>query len=159
MKKIILKKGFTLVEVLVSISIFTVVLGSLIVASNMYLSGAGDALKNTEGAYCAQEEIEAVKIMRDTNWNSISTSTTAQKYLVWGTASSTWMATTTATTTCSTFTRTFSIATTSRDSNGRLTTSGGTRDDNTLKVTVTVSWKTKTSTTTKTLSTYITNII
>jgi prepilin-type N-terminal cleavage/methylation domain-containing protein len=159
MSKINLKKGFTLIEVLVAIPIFVVVLGSLIVASNLYLSGAGDTLKNTEGAYLAQEGIEAVKILRDYNWTNItSLSTTTNYYLTWDTSSTTWKATTTASA-INSFIRTFGIGDVKRDSNGKIVSSGGTFDTNTKKVTVSVSWRSKNGTTTKTLSTYITNIL
>ncbi len=157
------KKGSGLVEILVAVFIFTIVLGSLITASNMYLSGAEDNLKSAKGAYIAQEGIEAVKIIRDADWNTISAlSDNTNYYLYFDTSSSTnniWKATSTASSVDSIFTRIFKVNAVYRDSNGRIVSSGGTLDSDTEEVTVSVSWKSKNSTTTKTISTYITNII
>ena len=162
MKKNNFKKGSGLVEILVAVFIFSIILGSLIEANNMYLSGAGENLKMTQGAYIAEEGIEAVKIMRDTSWTNISSLTdNTNYYLYFDTSSSTnntWKATSTANS-VNIFTRTFKTNVFYRDSNGRIVTSGGILDTNTKKITVSVSWNSKNGTTTKTLSTYITNII
>lgn len=157
------KKGSGLVEILVAVFIFTVVLGSLINAANIYLSGSGENLRSAKAAYLAEEGIEAVKIMRDHNWTNISTLTdNADYYLYFDTSSSTdntWKATSTSSYIDSIFIRTFKTNAVYRDSNGRIVSSGGTLNSNTEKVTVSVFWKSKTATTTKILSTYITNII
>ncbi len=161
--KICLKKGSSLVEILVAVFIFTIILGSLITASNLYLVGAGENLRSTKGAYLAEEGIEAIKTMRDTNWTNISSLTNnINYYLYFDTASSTnnmWKATSTIYSTDPTFIRVFKINTVYRDSNGRIVTSGGTLDSNTKKVIISVSWQSKNTITTKTLSTYITNIL
>ena len=163
MKKKNLKKGSGLVEILIAVFIFSIILGSLITASSTYFSGAGDNLISTKGAYLAEEGIEAVKTIRDSSWNNISSlSDNTNYYLYFDTSSSTnniWKATTTASSIDSTFIRTFKVNAVYRDSNGRIISSGGTLDLNTEKVTVSISWKSKNSTTTKTLSTYITNLL
>jgi type II secretory pathway pseudopilin PulG len=162
--KINFKKGAGLVEIIVAVFVFSIVLGSLITASNMYLSGASDNLKSTQGAYIAQEGIEALKIMRDYSWDTITAlSTSTNYYLTWNTSSSTWVATVTPTTPDSVFNRTFNIYPIYRDNlTGDSTTSpavGFTFDPNTKKVDVTVSWRSKNATTTKILSTYIADIL
>lgn len=163
MSKVNLKNGSGLIEILIAVFIFSIILGSLITASNKYLSGASDNLKSTKAAYLAEEGIEAIKIIRDTNWSTISNlADNTNYYLYWNTSSSTnntWSATTTASTIDSIFTRTVVLNNVYRDSNGRIVTSGGTLDANTEKVTVTISWKAKAATTTKSISTYITNIL
>jgi hypothetical protein len=169
MSKINLKRGIGIVEVLVAVSIFTVILGFLITASNLYLSGAGDSLKSAEGSYLAQEGIEAVKTIRDNNWSNIGAlSTTTTYYLTFDNSSSTnniWKATTTATS-INSFTRTFNIYDVYRDSYGRIaTTSTSTAnfDAYTKKITISVSWIAKNgtsgTTTKKTLSAYIADIL
>lgn len=162
MMKINLKKGISLVEILIAIPIFTIVLGSLIVASNLYLSTAGDSLKTAQGAYIAQEGIEAVKILRDTNWTNVSSLTNNANYYLYfdvsSTTNNTWKSTTTASS-INSFIRNFTLSAVNRDANGRIVTSGGTLDANSKKVTVSVSWKAKNGTTTKSLSTFITNIL
>ncbi len=160
MKRLNLKKGSGLVEILVAVFIFSIVLGSLITASNMYLSGAAENLNSAKGAYLGEEGIEAVKVIRDTGWNNISTLLgNVNYYLYFDTTSSTWLATTTPTTSDSNFVRTFEVGTVYRDSNGRIVSTGGTLDLNTKKITVSISWQSKNSTTTKNLSTYIMNIL
>ena len=62
MKRLNLKKGSGLVEILVAVFIFSIVLGSLITASNMYLSGAAENLNSAKGAYLGEEGIEAVNV-------------------------------------------------------------------------------------------------
>ena len=159
--KINFKKGMSLVEVVVAVFVFSVILSSLVIASNLYLSGAGDSLKNTQGAYLAEEGIEALKIIRDTGWvnfTAISTSTTPNHYLYFNTASSTWKYTDTATTSGA-FIRKFNIADEKRDSITGDVSTTGVYDQYTKQVTVSVSWLSKTGTTTKSLSSYITNII
>ena len=163
MLKVNQKKGSGLVEILVAVSIFSVILVSLITVSNMYLSSAGESLKSAKGAYLAQEGMEAVKIIRDTNWNNISAITDdVNFYIDFDTSSSTnntWKSTSTFSYIDSIYIRVFKLNSVFRDSNGRIIQNGGTLDPNSKKVTVTVSWKTKNSTITKILSTYITNII
>jgi prepilin-type N-terminal cleavage/methylation domain-containing protein len=158
-----LKKGFGLVEVIVAIFIFTLILGLLITASNMYISGAGDNLKSAKAAYIAEEGMEAVKIIRDTGWNNISTlSDNTNYYLYFDTSSSTnniWKATSTDAFVDSIFIRTFKTSPVYRDLNGRIVTTGGTFDTNSKEISVSVSWLSKNGTTTKTLSTYIANIL
>lgn len=162
-QKVNFKKGSGLVEILVAIFVFTVILSSLIFVSSAYLSGSADSLKSAKGAYLAQEGIEVVKIMRDYSWTNISgLSTSTTYYIYWNTSSSTnntWATTTTYTTTDSVFTRTLKFDSVSRDANGRIVASGGKLDVNSRKVTVSISWKAKTDMTTKTLSTYITNLL
>lgn len=160
------KKGSGLVEILVAVFVFSIVLSSLITVSNMYLSGASENLRSAKGAYLAQEGIEAVKIIRDGGWNNISSlSNDTNYYLYFDTSSSTnniWKATTTASVIDSFFIRMFKAYPVYRNVDGDSTTTiiaGYNLDINTKKITTFVSWPSKNSTTTKTLSTYIANII
>jgi Tfp pilus assembly protein PilV len=162
MKNIKFKKGSGLVEILVAIFIFSIILGSLITISNTYLSNSGENLKIARGAYLAEEGIEALKTMRDKDWANVTALNTGTNYyLYFDTSSSTnymWKATTTASVIDSIFKRTFTLSAVYRDSNGRIQQSG-TLDANTKLVSVSVSWPTKNATTTKSLSTYIADIL
>lgn len=153
----------SLVEILVAMFVFSIVLGTLITASNMYLSKSGDNLKSAKAAYFAEEGIEAMKTIRDASWTSniASLSTSTTYYLKFNTASSTNYAwnTMTAATSTDGFTRTITLASVNRDSTGHIVSSGGTYDANTRLVTVSVSWLAKAGTTTKSILTYLTNII
>lgn len=154
-----MKKGIGLIEVLVAVFIFTIILSSLILVSNMYLSGAGDNLKITQAAYLAEEGVEAVKTIRDNSWTNISNITTDQSYyLYFNVASSTWQATTTKIYTDS-FLRSFVLDNVLRNSSTKDISDSGTVDPKTKELTVFVSWYGKTGTTTKSLETYITDIV
>ncbi|MDD4803790.1 MAG: hypothetical protein PHN69_01320 [Candidatus Pacebacteria bacterium] len=157
-EKLNIKKGIGLVEVLVAVFIFTIILSSLILISNMYLSGAGDNLKLTQAAYLAEEGVEAVKVIRDNSWTNISDITPGQShYLYFSTASSTWQATTTIIHTDD-FIRSFILEEVKRNIDGDISDSGDI-DLKTKKLTVSVSWFGKTGETTKSLKTYITDIV
>ena len=156
--KIKFKKGIGLVEVLVAVFIFTIILSSLILVSNMYLSGAGDNLRATQAAYLAEEGIEAVKTIRDNSWSNISNmDIKTDYYLTFNTDLSIW-ATTTTKIYNDVFLRSFILENVIRDINGRISDSGVV-DPKTKKLTVSVSWYGKTGTTTKSLKTYITDIV
>ncbi|MFA6797378.1 MAG: hypothetical protein WCR40_01580 [Candidatus Paceibacterota bacterium] len=153
-----IKKGVGLVEVLVAVFIFTIILSSLILISNMYLSGAGDNLKLTQAAYLAEEGVEAVKVIRDNNWTNISDINLGQSYyLYFSTTSSTWQATTTVIY-VDDFIRSFVLEEVKRNADGDISDFGDT-DLKTKKLIVFVSWFGKTGETTKSLKTYITDIV
>ena len=158
----LLSSGFGMVEILVAVFIFSLILGSLIAATNTYLSSAADNLKSTEAAYLAEEGVEAVKIIRDTGWNNITAiPESVDYYLYFDNSSSTnnmWNATSTFSQSNSVFVRSFQLHSVYRDSNGRIVDNGGTLDPNSKKVSVFVSWSSRQGTTTKNLSAYITNI-
>ncbi|MFZ3011458.1 MAG: prepilin-type N-terminal cleavage/methylation domain-containing protein [Minisyncoccia bacterium] len=75
------EKGFTLVETLVAISIFTVSILGLLSVLSKGISDTGYAKKKTVAGYLAQEGIEYIRNMRDTNalytlpggWNNFKT--------------------------------------------------------------------------------------
>ena len=163
MKRTCNKSGFGMVEILVAVFIFSLILGSLIAASNSYLSSAADNLRSTEAAYLAEEGVEAVKIIRDTGWANINAiPDNIDYYLYFNEASSTnkiWNATSTFSQSDQTFIRSFRLYSVYRDSNGRIITEGGTLDPNSKKVSVSVSWPSREGTTTKNLYAYITNIL
>jgi len=168
MKKVNFKKGIELVEVLIAAFIFTVVLATLITASNLYLSGADANLKSVKAAYLAEEGIEAVKTIRDVGWSNITslastTATTSQNYyLLFNTTTSLWQATTTASygSVDSLFVRSFNLSNVVRETSDSYhnISSSGTADPNTELLKVSVSWQNQGSTTTKSISTYITKI-
>lgn len=156
-EKLNMKKGVGLVEVLVAVFIFTVILSSLILISNLYLSGATDSLRNTQAAYLAEEGVESLKTIRDNSWDNISSiPTDTEKYLSFSTASSSWQVSNSEET-VGVFSRSFIINSVNRDSNGDISLSG-TEDPNTKKVNIIVSWNGKNGVVTKNLITYITNI-
>lgn len=62
------KKGFTLIEVIIAIFILIVGVVAVFMLVNKGLSGTIDLSDKLVAAYLAQEGIEIVRNMRDTNW-------------------------------------------------------------------------------------------
>ncbi len=63
--------GVTLIEVLVSISIITVLLGVIGYSVNSYVAAREALLESTKATYLAEEGLEIVRSIRDTDWNTI----------------------------------------------------------------------------------------
>ena len=153
------KRGMGLVEILVAVFIFSVVLGVLITVNNFYISNSSRNIKLTKATYLAEEGVEAIRVIRDTNWSDISSLlNNTDYYLYFNTASSTWQATTSPILVDS-YVRKFILYEVARDANGKIVLSGGTVDLYTKLVDVYISWQDKGSTTTKSMSFYISNII
>lgn len=154
------KKGMSLVEILVAVFIFMVILGVLITINNFYLSNSSKNIKLIKATYLTEEGMEAVRVIRDTSWNQISSSTMGVPYYInFDISSSTWKATTTANSIDS-YIRWFTLHDVRRDNNTKkIVESGGTVDPYSKKVNVYISWQDKGSTTTKSMSSYISNII
>jgi prepilin-type N-terminal cleavage/methylation domain-containing protein len=150
------QKGFSLIEVVVSASVLSVFIVSIVVVFQTLLVYSSTTIKHTQASFLAEEGLEAVKSMRDQDWDthiaSLSSGTTY--YLQYG---SVWTSTQTPQYVDS-FLRSFTIENVSRDGGGSIVDSGGTNDPNTKKVTATVEWFYKNATSTRTLSTYITNL-
>ncbi|MFA5927219.1 MAG: prepilin-type N-terminal cleavage/methylation domain-containing protein [Patescibacteria group bacterium] len=62
------KKGFGLIEVLLASVITAMMLGALISVGRVALASNQNALERTQAAYLAQQGIEVVRQIRDTNW-------------------------------------------------------------------------------------------
>ncbi len=159
-KKYKYKKGMSLVEILVAVFIFSIILGVLITINNFYLSNSSKNIKLVKATYLAEEGMEAVRIIRDTNWSKISSLTSGAPYFIdFDIASSTWVSTTTENSIDS-YTRWFVLTDVMRDNTTkRIVESGGTVDPYTKLVNVYISWQDKGNTVVKSMSSYISNII
>lgn len=62
------KKGFGLLEVLVSSSIIILVLGSVVFVGRQALANSTYSQQRAEAIFLAQEGLESVRQIRDTNW-------------------------------------------------------------------------------------------
>lgn len=161
MKNRNLKKGIMLAEVLIAVFIFSVILGVLVTINNLYLTSVSSSLKSVKALYLAEEGMEAVRIVRDTNFSNFQNLTEGENYYLYfsNSASSTWEATTSDSyKSTDGVDRWFVLNPVRRDYN-KIATSTGSIDPNIKKVTVYVSWDDKSGTTTKSLSTYLTKLI
>ena len=150
--------GFVLIEALVASGILAIILAGVIGAFLFTLHSALGNTAQVQSAFLAEEGIEAVRILRDTSWttNIASHTSGTQWYIAFGT--STWQGTSTNRYIDNTFERKVVLADVYRDSNQAITSSGGTLDTNTKKITVSISWQSNGATTTRSLSEYLTNM-
>jgi len=66
------KKGISIIEILVAITIITIGLFSLFSLTNFSLKARSHNERNIMAVNLSSEMIEAVRIVRDENWNNIS---------------------------------------------------------------------------------------
>jgi prepilin-type N-terminal cleavage/methylation domain-containing protein len=72
MKKIQKKAGFSLVEVLIASAMISLTAFALIASTTKGLELSDRALNQVQANNLIEEGIEAIKTIRDTNWNNIS---------------------------------------------------------------------------------------
>ncbi len=110
-----------------------------------------------QASFLAEEGIEAVKFMRDSNWTSnIATLIPGTHYTLTFNGSA-WGVTTVPSFILGRFDRRVTVSNVSRDASGNISESG-TPDPNTKKILVEVSWWKDTATTTSQITTYVSNI-
>lgn len=154
-----LKKGFGMVEVIIASAIMGAVIVSVI---SVYHSLAEISLQNTphiQSSFLLEEGVELVKVMRDTSWASIASSTVDTAYYLGWTRTSSPTAVATSSPNnlldLNIFTRTVTFSNVNRDTDFNIVSSGGTLDPYSRKATIQVSWPTDKGTTTKSVETYI----
>ncbi|MDD5050303.1 MAG: hypothetical protein PHV93_00995 [Candidatus Pacebacteria bacterium] len=152
-----IKKGITVVEVLVGASIFLVVLLGLSTALNLIIRASLQNTAKIQGTFLAEEGLEAVRVLRDQGWNANIQSLLSgtDYYLTFN--GSTFQSTTTPLSVESTFLRTFRLSDVYRNASQDIAGSG-TLDPKTKLITVSVSWNDHGATSTQSISTYLTNI-
>ena len=132
-------KGISLIEVLVGVAVLSMVLGSVVLTLTVFFSSAGRTLADTRATYLAEEGIEAMRFIRDEDWNEIVSLATSTTYYF--DISTTTLATTTVPEVIEgIYSRSFVLDNTERDGNDDLVESGGTDEAGGRFVTVTVSW-------------------
>jgi prepilin-type N-terminal cleavage/methylation domain-containing protein len=147
--------GFSLVEVIVAITIITLSLIAIMDLAQKSITVSRQSLHSLEAATLLEEGGEAVKTIRDGAWSNITSLTSGSTYYL-SYYSGAWNLSGTPNV-VDIFTRTITINSVNRDSNDDIATSG-TNDTATKKVTVTVSWQEGGDTVSKTLTFYISNI-
>ena len=150
------KKGIGAVEIIIGAAIISLVLLSVGVAFQNSLKASRAIGKRVQASFLAEEGIEALRMLRDNDWQNISgLSDGGNYYLVW--SSGAWATSTQNSFIDETFERKFTVLNTYRDGNDDIAQSGS-LDSNTKKVTASVSWREGLSTTTESISAYLTNI-
>lgn len=156
------KKGFTILEVIIGAGIILLITTGLLSTYVLYLQASGANTQSIQAAFLLEEGVEGVKAIRDAGWTSniVPLSTGVSYYLTWNVASSTWQLTTTSTSTDG-FIRQIILSSAYRDANSNLVSSstpGAINDSGTRLVTVSAQWSYRGVATTRSVSTYISNI-
>jgi len=148
--------GFSLIEVVVGVSIIATVLISLVSTYGLFLNAALENTKKIQSAYLLEEGLEAIRSIRDESWsvNITPLETNVNYGLIF--SDSKW-STSTPSFVDNVFWREFSVEEVERDLSDDITSSG-IPDPNTKFFTVSVSWLDDGATTTKSISTYLSKI-
>lgn len=149
-------RGFTIVEILVAAFIIVTCFFGIMGVSQKFLALSAHSLKLTQASFLLEEGAEAVKTIRDDDWNTLfALSVDTPYYLLF--SGGKWTLTETVQTTDE-FTRSIRFSRVYRDSADQISASG-TLDNGTLLGTVTVSWSSAAASSSKSLSFYIANIL
>ena len=153
------KKGFTLIEVLIACSIMSLITISVMSAATKGIQLSNRALKQVQANLLLEEGAEAVKSIRDDNWNTISSlSPDTNYYLSFDTNTNKWFLVSNPTSAIDgTFTRVIVFSEVYRDNNDDIAETGA-LDIGTKKVSITVSWTSAGVVVSKEINFYITNI-
>ena len=148
-----------MLEIVVGVSILTASFLGVLTVFNNLVKSSRSMIHLYQSAFLLEEGVEAGRILRDQSWTNLGGWSSGTAYhLVW--TGSAWSTSTTPTLLDGLYERKITETNVSRDNISQdIVTSGGTLDPGTKLVTVTVAWLESGATTTKSLSTYLTNIV
>lgn len=136
----ILKKtnrGFSLVEILVAMGIFSIIIFSIIELFVVSLEAQSIGRDKTKALYLTSEYIEGLKNIKSSNWNLLGNG----RFIITKNPSNNLVLTATASAeTVDNFSRYLIISDAYRDTTGKLVESGGNIDPSTKKITLTTNW-------------------
>jgi len=128
--------GQSIVEVIVAVSIFVIIAGGSVITILGSFLASRLAEEETAASFYAVEGLEAAKSIRNRTWSNIGTADgnhgldkTSGTWTFSGTSDSVGK-----------YTRVVNIVSLERDGSGNIAASGGTPDENSKKVTSTVTW-------------------
>jgi len=153
------RKGFGLIEVLIGVTIISISVISLTAAFHRAVRLHALSVRSVQAAFLIEEGVEVVKSIRAESWEDriapLLASTTY--YITFN--GSLWQATTTQSVIDGIFYRTITFHDVYRNATTEDIAVSGTLDEGTKKLVVTVSWLEGSATSTRSLSTYISNIL
>ncbi|MEK7607762.1 MAG: hypothetical protein AAB484_02485 [Patescibacteria group bacterium] len=151
------KKGSTLIEIVVVTAILALVslafLGTFTALSQFHYKD----MLIIKGELLAEEGIEALRFVKESGWNNLSSIPSGSKRYL-SLAPSAWSITTNPEVVDGEFFRYFRVYEVLRDASDDIVSSSGTIDPDTLLLDVSVDWNWRGSTTTANYKSYITNI-
>lgn len=147
-------RGITIVEVIIGVAIMALIVAFISYTITLFVQSSDGALKRTQALYLAEEGIEIMRYLRDSDWNTLDSELTNDTTYYLDVATTTLATTTTPELIDDTYTRSFELTEVRRDGDDDIVDSGGTIDDGSRYVTFSVSWDTATVT----LTALLTNI-
>lgn len=149
-------KGFSLIEVIIGLSIIFISLISIITSYNFFLKVVNNNTKVAKAEFLLEEGVEVLRFIRDKSWNDFSGIPLSEnKFLVFD--AGTWIISDENNYIDNLYERSFVIDNVYRDSNDDIAETG-TLDPETKKATISVSWSNLGATTTNSTSIYLTNL-
>ncbi|MEK7142527.1 MAG: hypothetical protein AAB818_03005 [Patescibacteria group bacterium] len=149
--------GFSLLEAIVGISIFSVFIFSVMLASQLSQKTASESVRNIQTSFLLEEGVDAIKILRNTSWSANVANLTIGTNYYFNYNGTTWASSLANVYVDGIFERKFVLNNVYRDANDDISSSG-TLDAGTKKATVSVSWLGRSGTTTKDAVFYLTNL-
>jgi len=148
--------GFSVVEIIIIVLILGLGFLTMMQFDKLALSKSRGQQNETQANYLASAGLEAVRQIRDRDWNIIQSITLNQDYqLVKNGLPPAWQLTT-GSETIGQFQRAIQISGVNRDTNDNIVLTGGNIDPETKKITATVSWQEVNQTRQIYLTTYLT---
>lgn len=149
--------GFGLVEVLVGMSIISLALMGAVFLGGSYEKLSRKTRAAIKAEFLLEEGVEGLRSMRDTGWQRVAVLATGVQYFML-LENGAYAATTSPQLIDDRYTRTVIVAPVYRDNNFRIVSSGGSLDNETKDVLVSISWVEGNATTTRSLRTYLANL-
>jgi len=149
--------GIGLIEAVAGISIVSIFIFSLMLATQLSQKIVGESVRNIQASFLLEEGVDAVKIFRDTSWSSGIGNLIAGQNYFFSYNGTTWVSTNNNVYIDEIFERKFVLNNVYRDANDDIAPSGM-LDSGTKKATIGVSWLGRTGTTTKSASFYLTDL-
>ncbi len=136
-----IQKGFSLIEVMVAITLSSILLISVLHIVLISLQTTNNQARFVQGGYLASEALELTRFVRDQQWTNITSLTTGQPYHPQSQGSSWILASNAETISGGLFTRSVVVYDVYRDATTKdIVTSGGAIDPDTKKVVADVLW-------------------
>mgnify|MGYP001568752370 len=149
--------GFSLLEAIVGISIFSIFIFSVMLASQLSQRTASESVRNIQTSFLLEEGVDTIKILRNTSWSANIASLVVGTNYYFNYNGTTWVSSPANVYVDGIFERKFVLENVYRDASDDIASSG-TLDVGTRKATVNVSWLGRSGTTTKNAVFYLTNL-
>ncbi len=149
--------GFSLVEVIVGLAIFSTMVATLIGSYILYFQVSVNSPNNLSAMLLAHEGVEVVRVLRDQSWENISMLENNREYYL-NFQNGVWSIQEEPVLVGDIFTRVLFIEDVYRDVDDNITLVGGSPDPDTLYLRVEVFWSGVFGDSTRDISAYITNI-